>query len=371
MDNKTRALNILNYKAVDRMPAVHFGYWKELLQEWAAQGHLKPEEIEGVGDGNAADYRLNAKLGWDFNWHTTRRGAASLRPFFKTQILEELPDGSRKILTGWGVIEIEKPGVVSISGECDYTLKDRKAYEELYKPKMQFTEERVDPKYFNENDWDKIDGPVGLELGSIAGDVRNMLTVMGMSYMIYDDYDLLDEIVSDYAELQYQVAKRTLEVSTFKFDFAHYWEDICYKNGPLFSPDILTDLCAKHYKKRNDLVKSYGMDIVSLDCDGCIDQLIPLWLENGVNTMFPIEVGVWDASIAPWREKYGSGLRGVGGMNKNVLSYDKKAVDEEIERLKPLIALGGYIPCPDHRLPPHTKFELVQYYTEKIKTVKI
>ncbi|NCB64300.1 MAG: hypothetical protein EOM52_12020, partial [Clostridia bacterium] len=43
---------------------------------------------------------LNAKLGWDFNWHTTRRGAASLRPFFKTQILEELPDGSRKILTG-------------------------------------------------------------------------------------------------------------------------------------------------------------------------------------------------------------------------------------------------------------------------------
>ena len=63
----------------------------------------------------------------------------------------------------------------------------------MYKPRIQFTEERVDPKYFNENDWDKIDGPVGLELGSIAGDVRNMLTVMGMSYMIYDDYDLLDE----------------------------------------------------------------------------------------------------------------------------------------------------------------------------------
>ena len=31
-------------------------------------------------------------------------------------------------------------------------------------------------------------------------------------------------------------------------------------------------------------------------------------------------------------------------MNKNVLSYDKKAVDDEIERLKPLIALGGTSP---------------------------
>ncbi|MDD4544186.1 MAG: hypothetical protein PHY13_10495 [Clostridia bacterium] len=371
MDNNTRALNILNYKDADRMPAVHFGYWKELLVEWVEKGHIKKEDMENVGDGNVADYRLNEKLGWDFNWHTTRRGAASLRPFFKPEVLEELPDGSRKVLTGWGVIEIEKPGVVSISGECDYTLKDRKAYEELYKPRLQFAEERVNPEYFNNNDWDKIDAPIGLEIGSVAGDVRNMLTVMGMSYMIYDDYELLDEIVSDYAELQYQVAKYTLEVSKFKFDFAHYWEDICYKNGPLFSPNVLEDLCAKHYKKRNDLVKSYGIDIVSLDCDGCIDQMIPIWLENGVNTMFPIEVGVWDASIAPWREKYGRELRGVGGMNKHVLSYDKQAVDKEIERLKPLIALGGYIPCPDHRLPPGTKFELVQYYTEKIKTVKI
>ena len=371
MDNTTRAMNILNYRDTDRMPAVHFGYWKELLQEWVELGHLKPEEIVGVGDGNDADYRLNAKLGWDFNWRTTRRGSASLRPSFKSEVIEELSDGSRKVLTSWGVIEIVKPGIVSISGECDYLIKDRKAYEELLKPKLQYTEDRVDPDYFNNNNWDEIDAPIGLELGSVAGDIRNMLTLMGMSYMIYDDYELLEEIVSDYAEMQYKVAERTLQITDFKFDFAHYWEDICYRNGPLFAPDILDDLCAKHYKKRNDLANKYGMKIISLDCDGCIDQLIPMWLENGVNTMFPIEVGVWNASIAPWREQYGKELRGVGGMNKNVLSYDKKAVDDEIERLKPLIALGGYIPCPDHRLPPRTKYELVQYYAEKIKTVKI
>ena len=207
MDNTTRAMNILNYRDADRMPAVHFGYWKELLQEWVELGHLKPEEIVGVGDGNDADYRLNAKLGWDFNWRTTRRGSASLRPSFKSEVLEELPDGSRKVLTSWGVIEIVKPGIVSISGECDYLLKDRKAYEELFKPKLQYTEDRVDPDYFNNNNWDEIDAPIGLELGSVAGDIRNMLTLMGMSYMIYDDYELLDEIVSDYAELQYKVVK--------------------------------------------------------------------------------------------------------------------------------------------------------------------
>lgn len=37
--------------------------------------------------------------------------------------------------------------------------------------------------------------------------------------------------------------------------------------------------------------KEYGVDIVSLDCDGLINTLIPTWIENGVNTMFPIVAG--------------------------------------------------------------------------------
>jgi uroporphyrinogen decarboxylase len=95
-----------------------------------------------------------------------------------------------------------------------------------------------------------------------------------------------------------------------------------------------------------------------------IDTLLPTWFNNGVNTMFPIEVGTWNANIAPWREKYGKELRGVGGMDKKVFCYDHAAINREIERLKPLVALGGYIPCPDHRIPPDAKWENVQYYCE-------
>ena len=64
------------------------------------------------------------------------------------------------------------------------------------------------------------------------------------------------------------------------------------------------------------------------------------------------------------REKYGKELRGIGGMNKNVFAMDKKAVEEEVERLKALVSLGGYIPCPDHRIPPTADFSLVAYYCE-------
>ena len=104
-----------------------------------------------------------------------------------------------------------------------------------------------------------------------------------------------------------------------------------------------------------------------LDCDGMIDSLIPTWIENGVNIMFPIEVGTWNASIKPWREKYGKELRGVGGMDKKVFAMDYAAIDTEIERLKPLVDLGGFIPCPDHRIAPDAKWENVQYYCEKMR----
>jgi uroporphyrinogen decarboxylase len=107
--------------------------------------------------------------------------------------------------------------------------------------------------------------------------------------------------------------------------------------------------------------------LISLDCDGKIDALVPIWLENGVNTMFPIEVGIWNASIQPWRERYGRQIRGVGGMDKRVFAYDYAAVDAEIDRLKPLVDLGGYIPCPDHRIPPDARWENVQYYCEKLR----
>ena len=154
-----------------------------------------------------------------------------------------------------------------------------------------------------------------------------------------------------------------------KFDAALFWEDICFKTGPLVIPSVFDELCGPWYKKISGLLNQHGVNIISLDCDGLIDAVIPTWIENGVNTMFPIEVGTWHAEIAPWREKYGSELRGVGGMNKNVFSRDVAAIDAEIERLKPLVDLGGYLPCPDHRIPPEALWDNVRYYCDRMHAI--
>ena len=372
MTNRERAMRILHYQEVDRMPAVHFGYWPELLTEWAEQGKIPHELAEGNYDGSPKDCELDKLIGWDFNWNSNVGSNNGLFPPFEEKVLEVLPDGTKRVQSYTGMIERIKPGITSIPSEDDYILKDREAFETLYKPKMQFSPDRVDLTFYKSfNETRDPDKPIGLHLGSVLGSIRDMTSVIGMSYLMYDeDEDLLADIIDTYAEMQYQCAKAILETGA-KFDFAHYWEDICFKNGPLLAPDKFDELCAKHYRKRNELCHQYGIDIISLDCDGVTDKLLPTWFENGVNTMFPIEIGVWGDQFAPAREKYGKGMLGVGGMDKTALRKDKAAVDAEIERLQRLSALGGFIPCPDHRLMPGTKFELVQYYAEKIKKIRL
>ncbi|MBM3279863.1 MAG: hypothetical protein FJY95_17545 [Candidatus Handelsmanbacteria bacterium] len=39
----------------------------------------------------------------------------------------------------------------------------------------------------------------------------------------------------------------------------------------------------------------------------------------------------------------------------------------EYDRLKPLVELGGYLPCPDHRIAGNARWENVQYYCERMR----
>lgn len=365
---------ILHYQPFEKMPIVSFGYWGETVQKWADEGHITREEADGYcryGDNSEADRSIMKRLGFDFNWNSCYGGNVGLYPAFDRKVLEQKADGGQVIRDEQGLIVLVKPGVVSIPAEIGTTLTDRDVWEKEYLPRLQWEAERIDTSLFESlKDDSQRQLPVGLHCGSLMGYMRNLLGVEELSYLYVDDPELYEEIANTLAGLCYQSVKAILETGA-KFDYAHFWEDICYKNGPLVSPDGFRQIIGPHYRKITNLLKEHGVDIVSVDCDGWIDTLLPIWLENGVNTMFPIEVGTWNASIAPWREKYGKDLRGVGGMNKTVFSRDYQAVDQEVERLRPLMELGGYIPCPDHRIAPDAKFENVQYYCEKMKSLTL
>ncbi|MCX7031282.1 MAG: hypothetical protein NTU62_14345, partial [Spirochaetes bacterium] len=288
-------------------------------------------------------------------------------PLFEEIVLEELPDGFRKVQDANGAIVIQKPGVRSIPSEVDHLFKGRKEWEELYRPKLLWSADRVDPSTIPAAAFDPgRTRPFGLHCGSLFGKIRDWIGIVNLSYLQADDPPLFDEIVETAGELCLRCTEAALATGA-RFDFAHFWEDICFKSGPLVNPAVFAAKVGPWYRRITTLTHRHGLEICSLDCDGMIDSLIPTWIANGVNTMFPIEVGTWGASIAPWRERYGRELRGVGGMDKRVFAHGRAAVDREIERLKPLVDLGGFIPCPDHRVAPDAEWDTVRYYTERMR----
>ncbi|OPZ86910.1 MAG: Uroporphyrinogen decarboxylase (URO-D) [bacterium ADurb.Bin429] len=382
MNDRQRCRAVLTYQPYDHLPVVHFGFWPDTLQKWAAQGHLTHEEARTWADGNPTDAAISAKLGFDFNYYACYHPHTRLKPAFESRVVREFSDGSRHVLDSNGAIVLQIPGAQGIPAEIDHLFKGRKEWDEEYKPRFQFDTERVTKAWVRVNDVmlpfddggldflrrDDRDYYYGLHCGSLYGQIRDFMGVENSCYLQADDEELFDELIETVGDLCYQCTKAALE-SGAKFDFAHFWEDICFKNGPLISPAVFAEKLGPQYKRITDLVKSYGIEIISLDCDGLIDALIPTWLANGVNTMFPIEVGTWNASIAPWRARYGREIRGVGGMNKVVFAYDRAAIDAEVERLKPLVELGGFIPCPDHRIAPDAEWDNVRYYCDRLHAV--
>lgn len=368
MNTRERIHAIMNYEHFDRMPVVSFGYWTQTLQKWKAEGHIKEEPVYERPMFDFEYDQINRNLGFDFNWHSLVGITQNLlEPPFTRTVLKTLPDKKQEILDEEGNIILVKPGTASIPMEIGHTLTDRESFRTHYLPRLSYGAEVLDRDLYSrlKEESHTREYPLGLFCGSLFGRMRNWLGLQNCVYLWYDDPDFFTEIVDTVGNLLYRQTKMILELGV-PFDYAHFWEDICGNDGPLLPPEALADIAGPHYKKITGLLHDYHITTVSLDCDGKIDALIPIWLKNEVNTMFPIEIGSWNANIADWRKTYGKELKGVGGVDKKIFAQDYKAIDREIERIKPYIALGGYVPCPDHRIPPDAKWENVQYYCEKM-----
>jgi uroporphyrinogen decarboxylase len=371
MNDREKIKKILLHGDTENIPVVNFGFWTETLRKWTREGHIPKGKVL---DRPMADIEydwITKELGFDFNWHIYYGlDQYILNPVFEQKVLETYPDGKQKVFNREGAIVLQKPGVASIPAEIDHVLKDRKSWEENYLPRLQFNNDTIDDAILNKlkAGEQKREKPIAVFCGSIFGRVRNWLGIEGLSYMSVDDEDLLKDIIDTVGNLCYKGVEKALSYG-IKFDYGHFWEDMCYNNGPLVSPSLFNELAAPHYSRITGLLKQHGIDLVSVDCDGKIDSLIPTWLEGGIRIMFPIEIGNWDGNILSMRERYGKELLGVGGVDKSIFGKDRKAIDDELERIRRFVDSGGYIPCPDHRIPPDAVWENVQYYCDKFRTI--
>jgi uroporphyrinogen decarboxylase len=359
MNARERFVAVMHYQPRDRCPIMDFGFWDETLPIWQEQGYpagANPDQFFGM----------------DPQWNTCG-GILGLLPSFPQVQLKDCGE-SEIVQQHDGVIVERRKFLGSIPRHIRHTLTDRRSWEEFYKPRLRVGDPLRLPSgpawEMQLEEWLRPDRdyPLSISAGSLYGDLRNWFGLEGISQIMYDDRELFEEIVETLADISVTVLEYVLRAGV-RPEAASMWEDMCFSGGPLMSPKIFREVLMPHYKRITSILNRYGVDIIYLDCDGKIDALAPLWLEVGVNTMFPIEVGKWRADPLEFRRRYGKEMRLIGGMDKHILMKGQREIAVEVERLAPLVEEGGYIPTPDHRVPPDVPLANYIFYVEEAKRV--
>jgi uroporphyrinogen decarboxylase len=202
--------------------------------------------------------------------------------------------------------------------------------------------------------------------GGFFGPLRNLVGVERLCELFYDDPAFVEEMMDADADLIIAIMSQVLDV--VPVDMFSFWEDMAYKTAPLLSPEMARRYMLPRYQRVTEFLRGRGVEYIALDSDGRIDSLIPIWVDGGINVLYPFEVQC-GMDVISVRKEYGRDLRLIGGVDKRAIAHGREAIDTELERVRPLIAEGGYIPMTDHTIPPDVKYSDYRYYLAKLREV--
>lgn len=362
MSDRQRFSAAMSYRPMDRLPAYYFGQWGQTLDRWRKEGLRE-------------DLPLTDQVGLDPDWERGLwdcHGLSSIRAIHHgtTTLIEDAqtyrvvrhPDGSitRESKIGECIAQHLKEAL-------EPTREAWNSFKKTLDPDL--PERRIDPAKLAATaaDYNNSGRTICFLGASLFGWPREWIGIEAISMLPYDDPALYQEIIETQADLAMRVLDPILDA--IHVDLIYIFEDCCGKSGPLFSPSTYRQFYHRHYCRLVSFYKSKGVRHILLDSDGDCDLLIACWLESGIDIVFPIEVGTWKADPIRLRRKFGRQLRMMGGFDKHLITRGESAVREELKRLKPLADEGGFIPLPDHRIPPDCSLEQFRAYARVFREV--
>ena len=214
------------------------------------------------------------------------------------------------------------------------------------------------------------DYPLTLHLGSLYGWMRGWVGMENLALWYYDCPDLVAEMTEYIGNFIYTIAERVL-TEVPQIDAGLMWEDMAMKTGPLISPKLFREYMLAPMKRITGLANQAGVNLIWVDSDGNNDDIVGLWLEGGVNLLYPLEVAASSDPIK-LRKLHGNDLRLVGAIDKRVLrdGCTKADIEKEVmSKVPEMVKLGGYSPMVDHAVPPDVPFVNFRYYMDLIHEI--
>lgn len=365
MNGRERFVRTWQRQGVDRVPLFEIALWAQTLDRWQSEGLPRDVSVE-------ADLMPgNEFFGLDRLGHLEVN--ADTCPPFDAEVLEETdryittrrPDGQVRKALKEGMV---RGSPLSMDQFIDHPVHNRADFEALRKRFDPSSPARY-PQWWPETvrSLRDRDYPLRLLKGSnqtigFFGKMRAWLGFEQTCVLFYDDPALAHEMLDFICDFGIAVTERALR--DVEIDVFTYFEDMAYNTGPMVSPAMFREFFSPHYRRFNDHLRSHGVTAIMVDCDGDCRPLIPLWIESGVNGLFPLEraAHVHPAQI---QQEFGRDLVLWGGIDKRALAQGRSAIDVELQSIAPLVERGGYIPTLDHSVPPDVSYQDFLYYLDR------
>ncbi len=358
MTHRERHLAWLKGGKLDRVPDYEFGGWTQTIERWHREG--LPPEYQGTDDSLIEYFHTDDDEYGPGIWLNSE-----LHPGFENRVLETKGD-IQIVQDGDGALcEMIRPELgASIPRYLRYAIETRKDWEKIRDEKLRIDDPARIPKNIDELCANSLvaDYPVVAGAGSTYGRLRNWMGVERISEAIIEEPEWIEEMLEHLTLLKLKMFERV--AGKCRIDRVDWWEDMCFKQGPLISPTMFARYLVPRYKRVTDLLRrECGCEFNMLDCDGNINAVVGLWLEGGINVMFPVEAAHTDG-FRIWKE-FGRRAPMRGYYDKRALIAGKAAIDAEFDRIKPLVAVGVLAPHTDHRVPPDVSWENYVYYRKR------
>lgn len=350
MTNRERFHALMHGEAADELCQFEAGYWPETLERWRGEGlplDTAPWDHFGI------------------TWYEHPPLQYGIFPHFETEVLGE--DEETVTVRQWdgSTARCRKDGH-SMPQWLDFPVKTLADFERL-------AEERLDPstpgRYPDNWDehvvrWRTRDHilVVGNVAASFFGWPRSLMGVENLLVAYYDQPELIHAINRQHLEFIKVLYDRALQ--EVEFDFAFIWEDMAFKNGPLIGPALFREFMLPYYREMTDYFRSYDIELCIVDTDGNPTDLIPGYIEGGINGLLPCEVAA-GMDVRAVREAFPE-LRLLGGVDKRALAAGPEAIDAELERrMCGMFDPPLYLPGVDHHIPPDVPLSHFAHYLER------
>jgi len=345
---RERIKMILQHREADRIP-IHDSIWQATVDRWRSEGLPS-----GVSPNDYFGFEIAIF-------------EADTSPRFPIEVLYEDEEY---------IVERDQYGGIRKNHKdysttpliIDYPCKSREDWEKIIKPKLIADDYRVDwvsglrsfHKEYSRGRFVMYGATIGFDRAQRYVASERLLKA------IIKEPDWVIDIYWTDAKLVMEMCERMMR-GGFKFDGAFLYCDLGYRNGLFFSPKYFEEQLHPVFKELCRFFHSYGMYVFLHSC-GRVKELIPYFIEEGIDCLQPLEVKA-GMDLVELKEKYGDRISFMGGIDTRLMALDDpKPIEEEIKR-KITVAKegGGYIYHSDHSIPKNVSFQRYKMIIELVK----